>query len=237
MPVKAEADKRASFARDVESRLDYSIVHRSPVRTCECKILVRGRVTVNMRRARRRRSRLASEVTVLPRPSGPSAVAPRPRRRHVRRPRGDCGIRIRHPRRVGRAIDAEIYAQALRRRTSSVENTQYTLPGGTTRSPASLERVISPGSRHASAHLLDRRTWCVAREPCGAAAHTSRHNSYTCPMTSPEKWSTQGHTVRFFSTASSRLCCYEALWDGGCLRDVSEMKSHRVGAGSCSARR
>ena len=108
---------------------------------------------------------------------------------------------------------------------------------GTTRSPASLERVISPGSRHASAHLLDRRTWCVAREPCGAAAHTSRHNSYTCPMTSPEKWSTQGHTVRFFSTASSRLCCYEALWDGGCLRDVSEMKSHRVGAGSCSARR
>ena len=188
-----------------------------------------------MRRARRRRSRLASEVTVLPRPSGPSAVAPRPRRRHVRRPRGDCGIRIRHPRRVCRAIDAEIYAQALRRRTSSVENTQYTLP--VTRSPASLERVISPGSRHASAHLLDRRTWCVAREPCGAAAHTSRHNSYTCPMTSPEKWSTQGYTVRFFSTASSRLCCYEALWDGGCLRDVSEMKSHRVGAGSCSARR
>ena len=57
MPVKAEADKRASFARDVESRLDYSMVHRSPVRTCECKILVRGRVTVNMRRARRRRSR------------------------------------------------------------------------------------------------------------------------------------------------------------------------------------
>ena len=42
----------------LESRLDYSIVHRSPVRTCECKILVRGRVTVNMRRARRRRSRL-----------------------------------------------------------------------------------------------------------------------------------------------------------------------------------
>lgn len=140
MPVKAEADKRASFARDVESRLDYSIVHRSPVRTCECKILVRGRVTVNMRRARRRRSRLASEVTVLPRPSGPSAVAPRPRRRHVRRPRGDCGIRIRHPRRVGRAIDAEIYAQALRRRTSSVENTQYTLPGYDTKPGKSRAR-------------------------------------------------------------------------------------------------
>ena len=140
MPVKAEADKRASFARDVETRLDYSIVHRSPVRTCECKILVRGRVTVNMRRARRRRSRLASEVTVLPRPSGPSAVAPRPRRRHVRRPRGDCGIRIRHPRRVGRAIDAEIYAQALRRRTSSVENTQYTLPGYDTKPGKSRAR-------------------------------------------------------------------------------------------------
>ena len=123
MPVNGRL-KRTSVRASLESRLDYSIVHRSPVRTCECKILVRGRVTVNMRRARRRRSRLASEVTVLPRPSGPSAVAPRPRRRHVRRPRGDCGIRIRHPRRVGRAIDAEIYAQALRRRTSSVENTQ-----------------------------------------------------------------------------------------------------------------
>ena len=141
MPVKAEADKRASFARDVESRLDYSIVHRSPVRTCECKILVRGRVTVNMRRARRRRSRLASEVTRSCRGrAGPSAVAPRPRRRHVRRPRGDCGIRIRHPRRVGRAIDAEIYAQALRRRTSSVENTQYTLPGYDTKPGKSRAR-------------------------------------------------------------------------------------------------
>ena len=63
MPVKAEADKRASFARDVESRLDYSIVHRSPVRTCECKILVRGRVTVNMRRARRGVGLDSSEVT------------------------------------------------------------------------------------------------------------------------------------------------------------------------------
>jgi hypothetical protein len=79
VPVKA--DKRQACELR-SSRLDYSTVHRSPVRTCECKILVRGRVTVNMRRARRGVGLDSSEVTRscrMPRPSGGRARSRRDR--------------------------------------------------------------------------------------------------------------------------------------------------------------
>ena len=181
---------------------------------------MRGRVTVNMRRARRRRSRLFRSD-----PTRPSCRAERGERGRAEtaspsRAPAARGLRDPHPASAPRLprdrcgnLRASTTTAHEQRREHAVHVT------GTTRSPASLERVISPGSRHASAHLLDRRTWCVAREPCGAAAHTSRHNSYTCPMTSPEKWSTQGHTVRFFQPRQVGFAVTRRCGMG----DVSEM--------------
>ena len=77
-------------------------------------------------------------------------------------------------------------------------------------------RVAVPGSDTHTCHNTLNTSHDITRR----AEHTGAHRA-------------------FFQTACSRLFAVTrrgALWDGGCLRNVSEM-SPRVGAGSRSARR